>query len=152
MNRLTSTLICAALITLSGCKSDFSFGNDVELSGVAFGKSELGEISTLTGIKFPPGAEGLEYLYLGSGIDDALAAKVKIPASEVEEFKTNAVFTTGSASKVSIQIGRSKAWWRIDELTDRVDRTLKLPNATFLEVTCGKEGDDVIVYLSWITT
>jgi hypothetical protein len=134
----------------AGC--DLKFGDDVELSGAAFDAAKLAEVSTLTGVAFPPGARGIEYYYLGSGIDDALAAKVMIPDAEIDEFKSSTVMTTGTDSEARIQIGRGKPWWKIDGLTDRMDRNLDLPNARFLEITCGREGSDFVVYLSWITT
>lgn len=148
----TLVFLIAAALALSGCKSGLSFGDDVELSGAAFDHTKLAEITKLTGIHFPTGSKGLEYYYQGSGIDDALAAKVQIPADRVSELILNPVFSTGSNSKPSIQIGKSKTWWKIDGLTDRVDRTLNLPKARFLEVTLGKEGSDTVLYLSWITT
>lgn len=150
MKILLLPLILFVAFTTAGC--DLKFGDDVELSGAAFDAAKLAEVSTLTGVRFPPGARGVEYYYLGSGIDDALAAKVTIPDAEIDEFKSNTVMTTGTDSKASIQIGRDKPWWKIDGLTDRMDRKLDLPNSRFLEVTCGREGTDFVVYLSWITT
>jgi predicted small secreted protein len=150
MKILILPLILLVSFMTAGC--DLNFGDDVELSGAAFDSAKLAEISALTGVTFPPGAVGIEYYYLGSGIDDALAAKVMIPDEEVDEFKSNTVMTTETDSKASIQIGRGKPWWKIDELTDRIDRKLDLPSARFLEITCGREGSDFVVYLSWITT
>jgi len=150
MRILTLPLILLISLMTAGC--DLKFGDDIELSGAAFDSAKLAEVSKLTGVNFPLGARGVEYYYLGSGIDDALAAKIMIPNTEIEEFKSNTVMTTGTDSKASIQIGRGKPWWKIDSLTDRIDRKLDLPNARFLEVTCGREETDFIVYLSWITT
>jgi hypothetical protein len=150
MRILILSLIVVVACMSAGC--DLKFGDDVELSGAAFDSTKLAEVSTLTGISFPPGARGIEYYYLGSGIDDALAAKIIIPDTEIDEFKTNPVMTTGTDSKASLQIGRGKPWWKVEALTDRVDRKLDLPNARFLEITCGQEGPDFVVYLSWITT
>jgi hypothetical protein len=143
-------LILIVALTTAGC--DLKFGDDVELSGAAFDAAKITEVSTLTGVTFPTGSRGIEYYYIGSGIDDALAAKITVPADEIESFKANTVMTTGTDSKATIQIGRGKPWWKIDGLTDRTDRTIDLPNGRFLEVTCGQEGSDFVVYLSWITT
>jgi hypothetical protein len=150
MRSLILPLILLVSFMAGGC--DLKFGDDVELSGAAFDSAKLAEVSALTGVNFPPGTRGMEYYFLGSGIDDALAAKVVIPDGEIDDFKSNAVMTTGTDAKASIQIGRGKAWWRIDALTDRIDRQVDLPNARFLEVTCGREGSDFVVYLSWMTT
>ena len=150
MRILILPLILLVSFMTAGC--DLKFGDDIELSGAAFDSTKLAEVSALTGVSFPAGARGVGYYYLGSGIDDALAAKVMIPDHEVYEFKSNTAMTTGADSKASIQIGRSKPWWKIDGLADRIDRKLDLPDARFLELTCGREGSDFVVYLSWITT
>ena len=145
-----SFLCLLAACTLSGC--DLKFGDDVEVSGAAFNSAKLAEITTLTGITFPPGTRGLDYYYQGSGIDDALSAKVAIPDAGIPEFNTNPVMTTGTDSKADMQIGRGKTWWKIDGLTERIDRKMELQNQRFLEVTCGREGNDFVVYVSWCTT
>jgi hypothetical protein len=152
MRLLAHTFLGASLLVLSGCKPGLSFGEDVELSGANFDSSKLTQVSTLTGITFPKGSEGIEYFYQGSGIDDALAAKVRIPNDAINEFKTTTVFSEGSDSKPTVQVGRSKAWWKVDGLSERIDRTKELPNARHLELSLGKEGEDFVVYLSWITT
>ncbi|HEX7260878.1 MAG TPA: hypothetical protein VF258_03605 [Luteolibacter sp.] len=131
---------------------NLKFGDDVELSGAAFDAAKLAKVSTLTGLTFPVGSRGVEYYYQGSGIDDALAAKIIIPATGIDDFKSNAVMATGTESKATMEIGRGKPWWNPDSLTDRVDRKMDLPNARFLEVTCGQEGSDFVVYLSWAAT
>ena len=53
-------------------------GEDVELVTMNVTVRELAEVSQRTGIRFPEGTTGLGYLFLGSGIDDALAIKVSI--------------------------------------------------------------------------
>jgi hypothetical protein len=150
MKKFLLPVIAALSVILTSC--DMKFGDDVELSGAAFDATKLSQVSTLTGVTFPTGSVGGEYFYLGSGIDDALAAKIMIPDTAVKEFNTNPVFTTGTDSKANIEIGRGKPWWKIGSLTDRIDRTLNLPNARFLEVTCGRENGVFVVYVSWITT
>ena len=97
------------------------FGKDIELSGDAFDPATLAKVATLTGLRFPAGARGVEYLYCGSGIDDSLAAKIEIPDEGVDEFMNNPVFSAGIDAKPSIQIGRGKQWWKIEQLARRVD-------------------------------
>jgi len=46
------------LLGVAGCKPEFSFGEDVELSGSAFNAAKLDQISKLTGIIFPSGSMG----------------------------------------------------------------------------------------------
>ena len=136
--------------TMPGC--DLKFGNDIELSGASFDGAKLTEISAVTGIRFPATSEGLEYLYLGSGIDDALGAKIRIPDEKAAEFLKNALFEEGEETKSSIQIGRGQPWWKPGQLTERMDRSKDLPNNQFLAVTCGREGPHFIGYLSWMTS
>ena len=133
----------------TGC--DLNFGDDVELSGAAFDATKLAEVSRLTGVVFPPGTRGVEYLYLGSGIDDSLAVKLVIPADQIEVFLSNPVMGKGEDTKASVQIGKGRAWWKVDGLTDRIDRKQDLTDARFLEVSCGREATEFVVYLSWWT-
>ena len=58
-----------------GC---LEFGEDVELVTMNVTVRELAEVSQRTGIQFSEAKIGLGYLFLGSGIDDALAIKVSI--------------------------------------------------------------------------
>jgi hypothetical protein len=39
----------------------------------------------------------------------------------------------------------------VDGLTDRIDRKQDLPGVRFLEVSCGREAAEFVVYLSWWT-
>lgn len=142
-------LILVMSIMAIGC--DLKFGDDVELSGAAFDSSRLAEVSALTGIVFPTGSRGVEYLYLGSGMDDSLAAKVVIPDDQIDVFLCNPVMEKGEDSKASVQIGRGRHWWKVDGLTDRIDRKQDLPDVRFLEVSCGREATEFVVYLSWWT-
>jgi hypothetical protein len=103
MKKFLLPVIAALSVILTSC--DMKFGDDVELSGAAFDATKLSQVSTHTGVTFPTGSVGVEYFYLGSGIDDALAAKIMIPETAVKEFNTNPVFTTGTNSKANIEIG-----------------------------------------------
>lgn len=141
--------VLVAILTLSGC---LDFGEDNELSGAAFDAAKVEEVASITGLTFPPGTKGLHYYYRGSGIDDALAAKVEVPESGRSEFMSNAIFREGTEEKAGLQIGRGKSWWEIDHLTNRVDRKQTLPGNQLLEVSCGREGEAFVVYISWATS
>lgn len=138
------------LLAVTGCK--LKFGDDIERSGAEFDAATLTQVSTLTGLSFPDGTEGLQYLYLGSGVDDALAAKVRIPDEQVEAFLENDVFRSGDEGKPATQIGKRRKWWNPDGLRERQDRRMDLPKARFLEVSCGREGEAFVAYLSWMTS
>ena len=132
--------------------SCLDFGDDLELSGAEVSDKELAEVTRRTGIDFPEGAIGLGYLFLGSGIDDALALKATIPDEKRMDFLKNEIFEKGDNSKCSLQIGRERAWWKLDELKDRVDRKMNLPEGRFVECALGKENGKWTVYLSWMST
>ncbi len=132
--------------------SCLDFGDDLELSGAEVSDKELSEVTRRTGIDFPEGAFGVGYLFLGSGIDDALALKATIPDEKRMDFLKNEIFEKGDNSKCSLQIGRDRAWWKLDELKDRVDRKMNLPDGRFVECALGKENGKWTVYLSWMST
>jgi hypothetical protein len=69
-----------------------------------------------------------------------------------DAFLQNEVFQKGSKDPPTIQIGKSKAWWKTNSITDRIDRTLPLPQGRFVECTLGVEDGQWVVYISWITT
>ena len=52
---------------------------DIRLIAPDITAKELAKVTQLTGIQFPEGTADLGYLYLGSGIDDALTFKIRIP-------------------------------------------------------------------------
>jgi hypothetical protein len=132
--------------------SCLDFGDDLELSGAEVSDKDLSEVTRRTGIDFPEGTIGLGYLFLGSGIDDALALKATIPDEKRMDFLKNEIFEKGDNSKCSLQIGRDRAWWKLDELKDRVDRKMNLPEGRFVECALGKENGKWTVYLSWMST
>ena len=141
--------ICLFPLLLVGC---LNFGNDVELVGPEITGKEMIQVSELTGLTFPNGTKSIGYYFQGSGIDDALSIKVSIPEGTKDEFLKNEIFQNGNKSKASIQIGRSRSWWKLDELQDRVDVNLQLPKGKYAECTLGKEEGNWIVYISWMST
>ena len=143
------SVLAVGILSLTGC---LKFGDDTELLAPNVTAQHLQQVSSLTGIQFPDGSAGLAYYYLGSGMDDALAAKVAIPAEKKDAFLQNEIFQKGSTNAPNIQIGKSKSWWKIDALSDRTDRTLDLPQARFVECTLGVEDGKLVVYISWIST
>lgn len=147
--RVFISLLAVGFLSLTGC---LKFGDDTELLAPNVTTQHLQQVSSLTGIRFPDGSTGLAYYYLGSGMDDALAAKVTIPADKKDAFLQNEIFQKGSTNAPNIQIGNSKAWWKLDTLTDRTDRILDLPQARYVECTLGVEDGKLVVYISWITT
>jgi len=136
-------------LSLGSC---LEFGNDIELSGTEVTDKELAEVTRRTGIEFPKGTVGLEYFFLGSEIDDTLALKASITEDERLDFLKNEIFEKGDKSKCSIQIGRDRAWWKLDELKERVDRKMDLPVGKYVECALGKENSKWTIYVSWTST
>jgi hypothetical protein len=127
------------------------FGNDVELSGQEVNDEILAKVTRLTGVIFPEGTEGRNYLYYGSGIDDALSIKVFIPAEKEEEFLENTIFSEGENKESYIHLGKEKNWWKLDSLTDPTYTIYNYPNGNMIECTMGEENGKTVVYMSWIT-
>jgi hypothetical protein len=141
--------ICLFSLLLVGC---LNFGDDVELVGAEITGKEMIQVSELTGLTFPNGTKSIGYYFMGSGIDDALSIKVSIPEGTKDEFLKNEIFQNGNNSKASIQIGRSRSWWKLDELKDRIDGSSQLPKGRYAECTLGKEEGNWVAYISWMST
>jgi len=141
--------ICLFSLLLVGC---LNFGDDVELVGAEITGKEMIQVSELTGLTFPNGTKSIGYYFMGSGIDDALSIKVSIPEGTKDEFLKNEIFQNGNNSKASIQIGRSRSWWKLDELKDRIDGSSQLPKGRYAECTLGKEEGSWVAYISWMST
>jgi hypothetical protein len=141
--------ICLFSLLLVGC---LNFGDDVELVGAEITGKEMIQVSELIGLTFPNGTKSIGYYFMGSGIDDALSIKVSIPEGTKDEFLKNEIFQNGNNSKASIQIGRSRSWWKLDELKDRIDGSSQLPKGRYAECTLGKEEGSWVAYISWMST
>ena len=131
---------------LSSC---LDFGDDIELVGAEITGKEINYVSELTGLNFPNGTEPVGYYFLGSGIDRALVLKVMIPDDQKEEFFKNEIFEKGNDTKSNHTIAKQQEWWKVDELTERIDRKMELPKAEYLECTVGLEDGKTYVYVTW---
>ena len=146
MKMLIPVMTC---MLVGGC---LKFGDDIYLVAPAVTVSELEEVSRRTGIEFPRETVGLGYVFMGSGIDDALAIKVVIPGEEKERFLLNELFQSGSREACSIHIGRGQDWWTLESLTNRKDYKMNLPKGRYVECAFGKEGGRWIAFISWMAT
>ena len=138
--------ICLFPLLLVGC---LNFGNDVELVGSEITGKEMIQVSELTGLTFPNGTEPVGYYFLGSGIDRSLVLKVIIPEDQKDEFLKNEIFVKGSDAKSDHTIAKQQDWWKVDELTERMDRKLELPKVKYVEHTVGRENRKINVYVTW---
>jgi hypothetical protein len=152
---ILSLFVLAILSTggLSLTKVPFlSFGDDIKLSGTAFDQKTLDQVSKITELTFPAGTQGLEYAYFGSGIDDSMVAKIRIPAGKKEEFMTNLPFASDDGTAPFPIMGHGQPWWKPDTLTERSAAEKTLPNERPLAVIIGHQGGEVIVYVTWSCT
>ena len=102
-------LLATIAIVIIGTGCELKFGDDIELiaPNVVTSK-EMTVVTERTGIQFPIVATGLGYVFLGSGIDDALAIKVLIPNENQSDFLKNDLFQSGNKDEPSVQIGRNQ--------------------------------------------
>ena len=129
--------------------SCLDFGDDIELVGTEISGKEINYVSELTGLSFPHGTEPVGYYFLGSGIDRSLALKVAIPEAKREDFMRNDIFKNGGNSNSGFHFAQEQKWWKVDELTDGIDRALELPGQKFVECTVGLENGKTHVYVTW---
>ena len=129
--------------------SCLDFGDDIELVGTEISGKEINYVSALTGLSFPHDTEPVGYYFLGSGIDRALVLKVMIPDDQKEGFLKNEIFEKGNDTKYNHTFAQQQEWWKVDELTERIDRKMELPKAKYLECTVGLEAGKTHVYVTW---
>ena len=144
--------IVVVLITSTFFYGCLDFEEDINIVAPNVTSKELEIASKRTGIIFPERTTGLGYFFQGSGIDDALALKIMIPEDKKQFFMENEIFKSGENSKLSIQIGRSKSWWKLDDIIERIDRTKELPKGRFVECSIGQVDSNWIAYISWMET
>ena len=146
MNMYFMVLSFVLSLFFSSC---FPFGNDIELVGTEITGKEINYVSELTGLTFPNGTEPVGYYFLGSGIDRSLVLKVMISDDQREKFLKNEIFEKGNDTKSNHTIAKQQEWWKVDELTERIDRKMELPKVKYLECTVGLEDGKTHVYVTW---
>ena len=136
VNAYTIGRSCVLSLSLFLC-SCLDFGDDIELVGAKITGKEINYVSEITGLTFPNDTEPVGYYFLGSGIDRALVLKVMIADDQKEEVFKNEIFEKGNDTKSNHTIEKQQEWWKVDELTERIDRNMELPKAEYLECTAG---------------
>jgi len=129
--------------------SCLDFGDDIELVGAEITGKEFNYVSEITGLTLPDGTEPVGYYFLGPGIDRALVLKVMIPNDQKEEFLKNEILEKGNDTKSNHAIAKQQTWWKVDELTERINRKIELPKAKYLEHTVGLEDGKIHAYVTW---
>ena len=139
-------LVHLCFLLLVSC---LDFGHDLELVGAEITVKEINYVSELTGLTFPDDTEPVGYYFLGSGIDRSLVLKVMIPDDQREEFLKNEIFEKGNDTKSNHTIAKQQEWWKVDELTERIDRKIELRKIKYVECTVGLEEGKTFVYVTW---
>ena len=67
----------------------------------------------------------------------------------VQGLLKNEIFEKGNDTKSNHAIAKQQEWWKVDELTERIDRKMELPKAEYLECTVGLEDGKTYVYVTW---
>ena len=49
------------------------------------------------------------------------------------------IFEKGNDAKFDLHMVRKRDWWKVDELSERIDRKRALPEAKFVESVVGRE-------------
>jgi len=150
MNKKICTLLLVSLFVLSGC---LDFGDDIELAGDQVDASVIAEVEQITGVHFPKGTKGLNYFFLGSGIDNALWLKVIIPEKKKTEFLQNNKVFEHELDSPNHNLTLDRNWWSLRSLNDPVSYSTEINNGTeFLGCTIGSESGKIILYLHWFST
>src|SRR4051812_29037402 len=94
---------------LAAC--DLRFGEDTSLSGSEITPSNIRQIEQLTSIRLPSGAIGDHYVYLGSGIDDAMFVQLHWPGDALAELAT-ALGAISAVEEQGLPSLPGKEWWK----------------------------------------
>ncbi|RYD49627.1 MAG: hypothetical protein EOP85_01250 [Verrucomicrobiaceae bacterium] len=81
MNLIKATLLCLALLSITGCGQH---ARERELDSTNFDAATLREVEQETGVKLPAGAKGLNYYYKPP-IDPIYIARIALPATAKDE-------------------------------------------------------------------
>ncbi len=142
-------LLLLALFIVSGC---LDFGDDVELKGNQIDASVLAKVERITEIDLPAGTKGLNYFFLGSGIDNALWLKVMIPQEKKAELLQNQLFTH-KVDEPNFNMTLDRDWWSLNSLDNPVSYATEINNGTdFLGCTMGTQSGTIIMYIHWFST
>ena len=143
------TVLALSITVLSSC---LDFGEKNEWIAPDVTKLQLEQISNITLISLPAGTEGLAYLFDGSGIDGAMAAKLRIPPEKEAELLSAEIFTKGEKKQPTQGIGPGRPWWKAGSMTTPIARTMTIKGNQYLGCIYGKEVSDHILYITWFDT
>ena len=143
--------ICALIllcVATCGCSPIIDFGDDYELDSTTFTTNAIATIENATGLQLEDGVVGLNMVYFGEGIDDALIAKLRIPsdlASNVIDQVKSYDHNPGVASEA---LADGYAWWNTNSMTVIIDRQVDR-KMNYLQLSVCKELDNFILLVKW---
>lgn len=138
-----------AVCLLAGC--DLNFGGDYTLNALSFTDEHLKTIERVSHLTLPEGTRGLNMFYQGSGIDDALIAKLEIPEEKVLTIMNEIEMIKGTEGVASESIAVGHDWWSENMMNIKLHRKLNV-RSDYLEMILGQEEDNWILLLKWVST
>lgn len=142
--RISLALLILALLT--GC--GLNFGDDYTLDAATFDSKALATVQGVSRLTFPDGIRGLNMFYQGSGIDDALIAKLEIPRAAAANLAAQIESIQGQPASVSETMAEGHPWWNQDSLVVKTHRKLQV-GADYLELILGEDGEKWILLVKW---
>lgn len=109
-------------------------------------------VCQLSELKLPPEAKGLNLFYQGSGIDDALVAKIQIPASDIPALTSQIEALANHSDTASLSFPEAATWWRPDQLKVKVHREIRTNADTYAQFTLGEADGQWYLYIQWFQT
>lgn len=138
------------LLLLFGCVDLLPFGEDIEKSGSEIGQTEFDTINSRLSITLPPGTTGIEYRYIGSGIDDSLRTKLFIPEDELRE--AQAIVQQLLSDEAMVIPDDFGGWLDTDSAEIVIEHAGAWSEFNYGSAVLTKEGGEYFLYLYWFTT
>jgi hypothetical protein len=89
--------------------------------------------------------------YQGSGIDDALIARLEIPPVAVTNLAAQIDAIQGHEASASETMAKGHPWWNEDSLTTKTHRKLQV-GSDYLELMLGEEDGKWTLLVKWFAT
>lgn len=151
---LAILLLAGAFVFLRGVQNaaaDFNFGEDYTRDATSFTAEDIKTVETASRLKLPEGTRGLNMFYQGSGIDDALIAKLQIPGDRAADVAEAISAIEGSQGSASESLAQGHAWWNEEQLQVKIHRSLNV-DSDFLEIILGQSDGEWILLVKWFST
>lgn len=138
-----------SLCPLTGCQ--LKFGDDFTVDESTFTEEHIKTIERVSRLDLPEGVRGLNMFYQGSGIDDALIAKLRIPEPKVPELKDAISAVKGTKGSGSASFVDDYDWWTESQMDVNIHRKLNV-KSDYLELILGQVDRQWILLVKWFST